>query len=336
MKVAFDSRPSKDPRGVGRYTRCLLQALRESAADGHEIVESSRPRRCDLFHAPWIDGALLRSPVPMVVTLHDLVPLKRRGEYLRSGIRFKLRYLAVQRAVRVIVPTRAVAEDANEALDIPPGRITVIPEAPAAALHRRSEGEVDAVREKFALPQRYLLWVGGMTTPDPRKRVAALARAKRTMPLVLVGPTARWAGELPDVTLTGTVNDDELAAIYSGAHALVFPSDEEGFGLPPVEALACGTPVAVCDVPALREVLDGRAALAEVDDLDGLIQTAEALRRPAPAPPTWSWRDAAAATWDVYADALRAPATWRGASRRPAPASDRLSRPDDEGLASQQ
>src|SRR5205814_5008434 len=124
MKVAFDSRPARDVRGIGRYTRCLLHALRQ-AHDG-EIVETHDPRRCDVFHAPWIDGALLRSPVPMVVTLHDLVPLKRRGEYLRSGIRFKLRYLAVQRAVRVIVPTRAVAEDASEALDIPPERIAVI------------------------------------------------------------------------------------------------------------------------------------------------------------------------------------------------------------------
>jgi glycosyltransferase involved in cell wall biosynthesis len=335
VKVAFDSRPSKDPRGVGRYTRCLLKALHESAADHHEIVESSRPRRCDVFHAPWIDGALLRSPVPMVVTLHDLVPLKRKGEYLRSGIRFKLRYLAVQRAVRVIVPTRVVADDASEALGIPPARIAVIPEAPAAALYRRSEDEVAAVREKFGLPQQYLLWVGGMTTPDPRKRVAALARAKRTMPLVLVGPTARWAQELPDVTLTGAVDDGELAAIYSGAHALVFPSDEEGFGLPPVEALACGTPVAACDVPALREVLDGRAELAEVDDLDGLIQTAESLCRPAPAPPAWSWKDAATATWSVYADALQAPAGWRAARRRSGPARDEFNRRDDEGLASQ-
>jgi glycosyltransferase involved in cell wall biosynthesis len=329
LKVAFDSRPSKDPRGVGRYTRCLLQALRESAADGQEIVEAYRPRRCDLFHTPWIDGALLRSPVPMVVTLHDLVPLKRRGEYLRSGVRFKLRYLAVQRAVRVIVPTHVVAQDATEALEIPRERITVIPEAPAAGLYRRSGEEVDRVREKFMLPERYLLWVGGMTTPDPRKRVAALARAKRTMPLVLVGPTARWARELPDVTLTGAVTDDELAAIYSGAHALVFPSDEEGFGLPPIEALACGTPVAACDVPALREVLDGRAELAEVDDLDGLIRAAESLRRPAPAPPAWTWRDAAGATWDVYAETLQAPARWRGARRRPAHATAVVSRSED-------
>jgi alpha-1,3-rhamnosyl/mannosyltransferase len=315
VKVAFDSRPSKDPRGVGRYTRCLLKALHESAADHHEIVESHRPRRCDVFHAPWIDGALLRSPVPMVVTLHDLVPLKRKGEYLRSGIRFKLRYLAVQRAVGVIVPTRAVADDASDALGIPPERIAVIPEAPAAALYRRSEEEVAEVREKFGLPQQYLLWVGGMTTPDPRKRVAALARAKRTMPLVLVGPTARWAQELPDVTLTGAVDDGELAAIYSGAHALVFPSDEEGFGLPPVEALACGTPVAACDVPAVREVLDGRVELHDVDDLEGLIRAAEAARRPAPEPLDWTWEDAAAATWVVYGEAMRAPARWRSGRR---------------------
>jgi alpha-1,3-rhamnosyl/mannosyltransferase len=314
VRVAFDSRPGKDTRGVGRYSRCLLDALRRS--DRGEIVESHDPRRCDVFHAPWIDGAMLRSPVPMVVTLHDLVPLKRRGEYLRSGLRFKLRYLAVQRAVRVIVPTRAVADDAMSVLEIPAERIAVISEAAAPALHARPADEVAVVRERYALPEQYLLWVGGLRTPDPRKRVGALARAARTMPLVLVGPTGRWARELPDVTLTGAVDDDELAAIYTGAHALVFPSDDEGFGLPPVEALSCGTPVAACDVPALREVLGGRATLTAVDDLDGLMVSAEALRRPAPAPPEWSWDDAASATWDVYEQAAQAPRTWRGARRR--------------------
>lgn len=313
MRVAFDSRPAKDNRGIGRYARCLLQALRES--EHGEIVESHDPRRCDVFHAPWIDGALLRSPVPMVVTLHDLVPLKRRGEYLRSGIRFRLRYLAVQRAVRVIVPTNVVADDVMRMLEIPAERIVVIAEAAAAALSKRPADEVDAVRDRFGLPDSYLLWVGGLRTPDPRKRVAALARATRTMPLVLVGQTGRWARELPDVTLTGAVTDDELAAIYTGAHALVFPSDDEGFGLPPIEALACGTPVAACDVPALREVLDGRATLTAVDDLDALITSAEGLTRPAPDPPSWSWADAAGATWEVYEDAVRQPARWRGARR---------------------
>jgi alpha-1,3-rhamnosyl/mannosyltransferase len=315
MKIAFDSRPSKDSRGIGRYSRCLLQALQ--AQDRGELVETHRPRGCEVFHSPWIDGAMLRSPVPMVVTLHDLIPLKRPGEYLRSGARFRLRYLAVQRAVRVIVPTHAVAQDAIQTLQIPAERIVVIPEAAAGSLHARPPGEVQAVRDRYALPEQYLMWVGGLRTPDPRKRVAALARTPRNLPLVLVGEPGPWAHELPDVTLTGEVSDDELAALYTGAHALIFPSDDEGFGLPLVEALACGTPVAACDVPAVREVLDGRVPLSEISDLEGLVRAAEAARRPAPAPPQWSWDDAASATWEVYEAALRAPARWRGARRRP-------------------
>lgn len=302
MKVAFDSRPARDLRGIGRYARSLLSALRD--ANEGELVETHDPRRGEVFHSPWLEGAILRCPVPMVVTLHDLIPLKRRSEYLRTGLRFKLRYLAVQRASRVIVPTRVVADDARRELRLAAERIVVIPEAPAPAFWPRSVEEVSAVRERFGLPSEYLVWVGGLRTPDPRKRVAALARAKRTLPLVLVGPASRWARELPDVQVTGAVSDDELAAIYSGAHALVFASDDEGFGLPPVEALACGTPVAACDIPALREVLDGRVSLSATGDLQGLLRDAEALRRPAPAPPSWSWDDAARATWAVYREAL--------------------------------
>jgi glycosyltransferase involved in cell wall biosynthesis len=281
------------------------------------VVETHAPRAkvVDVYHSPWIDGALLRSPVPMVVTLHDLVPLKRRGEYLRTGARFKLRYLAVQRSTRVIVPTATVADDAIRELQIPADRIFVIGEAAAPVMSPRSVAEIAAVRERFQLPAQYLLWVGSLRTPDPRKRIAALTKAKRSMPLVLVGATAPWAHELPDVLLTDRVDDDELAAIYTGAHALVFPSDDEGFGLPPLEALACGTPVVACDVPALREVLGDRAQLCPVDDLDGLVQAAEQARRPAPAPPEETWADVAAATWSVYEDAHKAPARWRSRGR---------------------
>jgi alpha-1,3-rhamnosyl/mannosyltransferase len=311
VKVAFDSRPTKSTNGVGRYARCLLEALRD--AGQCEVVETHEPRRCELFHSPWIDGALLRCPIPQVVTVHDLAPLKRHGQYLRSMLRLKLRYLAVQRATRVIVPTYAVAEQVENVLEVPQERIAVIPEAPATVFHPRSQEEVSAVRDRFSLPQRYLVWVGAMRTPDPRKRVAALARARRSMPLVLVGPTAQWAHELPGVKLTGAVDDDELAAIYTGAHALVFPSDDEGFGLPPVEALACGTPVAACDVPALREVLDGRATLSAVDDLDRLVAVAESADRPAPPPPAWTWDDAAQATLQVYREAAVQADCWQSA-----------------------
>jgi alpha-1,3-rhamnosyl/mannosyltransferase len=309
MNVAFDSRAGKDGRGIGRYARSLLSALVESGRGG--VIETHAPHahHVGVYHSPWLDGALLHSPVPMVVTLHDLIALKKPGELLRRGLRMRMRYLAAQRAVRVIVPTTVVADDAMRALQIPSDRIDVIPEAAAPVFHPRADAEVAEVRRRYELPDTYLLWVGGLKTPDPHKRVAALARARRSLPLVLVGPSGPWAHALPDVKLTGEVPDDDLAAIYTGAHAVVFPSEAEGFGLTPVEALACGTPVAACDVPAVREVLDGRAVLMPCDDLDALIRAAEAVSRPAPAPFEWTWADAADATWDVYESAASAAST---------------------------
>jgi glycosyltransferase involved in cell wall biosynthesis len=302
MRVAFDTRPVSDPRGIGRYTRCLLAALRETAG-ANELVEANRPRGADVFHSPWIDGVRVRSACPQVVTLHDLIPLKRRSEYLRTGVRFRLRYMAVERAAKIIVPSQAVARDALEHLNVDGDRLVVIPEAAAPAMRPAADDEVAAVRARYELPAEYLLWVGGLEHPDPRKRVAALAETEREMPLVLVGPTKAWANELPDVTLTGHVSDDELAAIYTGARSLVIASDDEGFGLPTVEALACGTPVVACDVPALREHFADKVTFVASDDLPGLLATAARAERPAPAPPAWSWHDAARATWDVYAQA---------------------------------
>src|SRR5207245_6810646 len=142
-----------------------------------------------------------------------------------------------------------------------------------------------AVRARYELPERYLVWVGGLEHPDPSKHVSKLAATARELPLVLVGPTRPWAHELPDVTLTGCVEDGELAAIYSGAHALLVPSREEGFGLAAVEALACGTPVVAFEAAALREVLDGRVTFVRAGDLEALISAAEDTRGPAPPPP---------------------------------------------------
>jgi glycosyltransferase involved in cell wall biosynthesis len=303
VRVAFDSRPASDARGIGRYVRCLLAALRATAGE-HEVVEQHRPRNVDAYHAPWLDGATVGTRCPQVVTLHDLIALKRPSEYLRTGLRSRLRYLAAQRAARVIVPTETVAGDVVARLRIDRGRVAVIPEAPATQMRPRGPREIDAVRKRYAVPEDYLLCVGGLEHPDPRKRVGALAAAPRALPLVMVGAAAPWAHELPDVLLTGHVDDDELAALYSGARALVLSSDDEGFGLPTVEALACGTPVVACDVPAVREVLGPRATFVARDDLPGLLAAGAAARRPAPAPPAWTWEDAARATWTVYAEAM--------------------------------
>jgi glycosyltransferase involved in cell wall biosynthesis len=319
VKIAFDSRAASDPRGIGRYVRCLLTALRDTEHEQDEIVETHRPRRADLYHAPWVPGAIVHPHSPQVVTLHDLSPLKRRATYLRNGRSHHLRYMAAARAERVIVPTEVVADDAESVLRIPRERIVVVPEAPATAMTPRSSDEVAAVREAHDLPEEYLLWVGGLDHPDPRKRVTELANTARELPLVLVGAAKRWAHELPNVTLTGQVTDDELAALYSGARALVLCSDDEGFGLPPVEALACGTPVVACDVPAVREVLGDKATFVEADDFQGLLSTAAVASRPAPAPPAWTWEDAAYATWAVYREAVTVerPAAARASLRTP-------------------
>jgi alpha-1,3-rhamnosyl/mannosyltransferase len=205
----------------------------------------------------------------------------------------------------VIVPTRAVGDDAIERLALDPARVRVIGEAAAPAFFPREPDAVARARRRLGVPDEYLLWVGGLQHPEPRKRVAALVAAPRTLPLVLAGPAGRWARELDGVIVTGHVPDDDLAALYTGARALVFASDDEGFGLPPVEALACGTPVAACDVPALREVLGDRATFVDRDDLAALIAAAEQAERPAPAPPRFTWEDAARATWRVYAEARR-------------------------------
>jgi glycosyltransferase involved in cell wall biosynthesis len=340
MRVAFDSRPLTDPHGIGRYTRCLLEALRETAAADTEIVETHRPRNADLFHSPWMDGAMLHSPCPMVVTLHDLAARKRRSEHLRTGVRPRLRQLAVQRSVRVIAPTEVLAQDAFVALGLERERIDVIAQAPDAAMYPRSAEEVANVSARFALPERYLLSVGGLRHPDPGKHVTKLAAAPRELPLVLVGPTSPWAHEIPDVILTGQVSDEHLAALYTGAHAVVVASEDEGFGLPAVEALACGTPVVAYELPALTEVLATRATFVAPGDLNALVAAAQDATRPAPPPPAWSWQDAARATWQVYAHALEqageSRTAGRGLRRRSTRAGEQPMSASEQALSSSQ
>lgn len=344
MRIALDSRPVSDPNGVGRYSRCLLSALRETAGASDEILDTNRPsaivrsRRPDVFHTPWIDGAMLHSPCPMVVTVHDLATLGRRSEHLRTGLRMRMRPLALQRAACVIVPSEAVADDAVRHLRLERPRVVVIPEAADPAMYPRDPREIAQVRAIYRLPERYLVWVGGLQHPDPDKHLAKLAGTPRDLPLVLVGATRPWAHELPSVQLTGRVSDEHLAALYSGAHALVVSSAKEGFGLPAVEALACGTPVVACEGPALKEVLGDRVTFVASGDMRGLIDAAQTARRPAPPPPPWTWLDAARRTWDVYAEAGSAreaprtpprPRRRRNAGRGPSvgPARDGLQQP---------
>jgi glycosyltransferase involved in cell wall biosynthesis len=335
MRVAFDARLLERPRlrdsGIGRYASCLLAALRDAGAQIVELRSLPRPpaperiaegwehlllardvRRADadLLHSPSIELVSLRPGAPLVVTLHDLVPLKQREQYLRTGLKHRLRWAAVRRAARVIVPSRSVAEEAIGLLALPPERVVVVPEAPAPSF--RPVPEPRAALERLALPEHFLLWVGDLDPPDPRKGVAPLAEAVRTrggVPLVLAGRAGEAARALADgthVRLAGRLPDAELAALYSAADALVFPSGDEGFGLPPLEALACGTPVAAFAAGALPETLEGvgGAALVPPGAFEKLLDAAERLTGTRVERPDRTWGDVARDTVAAYEAAL--------------------------------
>ena len=149
MRVAFDSRPAADPRGVGRYSRYLLDALRDTVPADGEIIETHRPRQAyDVFHAPWMQGAMLHSPCPMVVTIHELGARTRLSERLRGGgVPLRLRHLAVQRATHVIVPTEALAQEAVAELGFERERVVVIPQAPDPTAGTTDEEPLPAAPE---------------------------------------------------------------------------------------------------------------------------------------------------------------------------------------------
>jgi len=334
MKVALDLRVLGDPalaeRGIGRYTSELAAAL---AAEGVSVAELYTLRRpwaparvaelwdhlllgrdaraagAGLLHSPSIDHASIRAGLPYVITLHDLTPLKQPRRYLRSGLKHRLRYGAVKRATRVIVPSRAVADDAAHLLGVT--RIELVPEAPAAVF--RPVVAPRGLLTRLRLPDRFLVWVGGLDPPDPRKGVEQLAQRAAEAgcpPLVLAGrhdpATARFA-VTGRVVLTGRVSDEELAALYSAADALVLPSEDEGFGLTPHEALACGTPVAAYSIPALHETLEGNPAVRLVPpgDLDALLAAAVELAGNEARAGGRTWADVARETLAVYERALR-------------------------------
>jgi len=334
MKVALDLRVLENPalaeRGIGRYASELAAAL---AAEGAAVAELRALRRppaparlaelwdhvllardaraagAELLHSPSIDHATTRPGLPYVVTLHDLAPLKHPRRYLKSGLKHRLRYAAVRRATRVIVPSQAVADEAARLLGLE--RVDVVAEAPAAAF--RPVAAPRGLLARLRLPERFLLWVGGLDPPDPRKGAEQLARHAAEgdgPPLVLAGRHdengARLAVE-GRVLLTGRVEDEELAALYSAADALLLPSEEEGFGLTPHEALACGTPVAAYAIPALAETLDGNPAVRLVPhgDLDALLAAAAELAGYEARAGGRTWADVARETLAVYERAQR-------------------------------
>jgi alpha-1,3-rhamnosyl/mannosyltransferase len=191
----------------------------------------------------------------VVVTVHDLAVLRHPGTFNQWTRRYSR--LAVPRVARAARRLIAVSEftrgEIVELLDVPAERIDVVPNAvgpPFVANGPAAEGE-------------YVLAVG---TLEPRKNLAAAQRAAQRLgvPLKVVG--ARGWGDVQVEGWLGRVSDDELAALYRGAQCLVYPSLYEGFGIPVLEAMACGTPVVTGVGGATEEVAGGAAVLVDPRD----------------------------------------------------------------------
>ncbi len=253
----------------------------------------------DVLHCPTY-RAPLRSRTPVVVTVHDLAVF-RRPETFNRWTRTYSRAIVpkvVRAARRVIAVSDFTRRELLEIVGVPEERVRVVPNAVEAVFSpagRESEGE-------------YVLAVG---TLEPRKNLQRLAEAVDRLGLELrvVGVrgwgrvelpgSARWLGEVPD---------DELAALYRGARCLAYPSLYEGFGIPVLEAMACGCPVVTSAGGACEEVAGGAAVL--VDPLDvasiagGIERVDATLREPGlERARQFSWAASAAATVEVYREA---------------------------------
>lgn len=347
MRIALDATPlTQTTGGLARYTAELSRALATAfpedefsllsdcpfpapAPSAPNLLRGRPPRnalerrwwsfgvqremirlRCQLFHGTNFEVPYLPSR-PSVMTVHDLSPWMN-PRWHQSAERVQARCPMLIRlgiATMVIVPTVVVKIQVIEQFRAAPSRVVVIPHGASEAFHPGSPSNRPP----------YFLYAGAL---EPRKSLGHLIAAWRevrrsaAVDLVLAG-RARSDFSMPDpepgLYLTGEVTDRELSALYSGAIAVVYPSQYEGFGLPVLEAMQCGACVFISRDAALREV-GGDAALS----LDGMKAWVEALRAAA-AQPQWledrrqmslaragefSWELTARATREVYHEAM--------------------------------
>lgn len=315
---------------MGTYTREIVAALREARpANAVDVVEAPRLRfvgrhllyprqvrhqRPDAFFAPAGHLPLLATGVPEIVTVHDLA-IYRHPEWFPPGQPLATRVVvprSLRRAQALIAVSESTARDCVELFGVARSRITVVPHGVAARFRPVPGRRLD-------LPEGYVLFV---STLEPRKNLPTLLDAWAALeprpPLVVGGGwgwrhdeiEARLASAPPGVTLLGPVDPDDLPALYAGAACLAHPAWYEGFGLPVLEAMACGTPVVCSDTSSLPEVGGDAVLYAPPGDraawtaalrrvLDDPALAADLSARGRERAAAFTWGRAAEATWSV-------------------------------------
>lgn len=351
LKIALDTQAARQQRtGIGMYAAALLQALMEDGTVAPVAIDwgcdpvmrvpqriawqqlrlpaRARAAHADLLHVTGFDAPLWR-PLPTVLTLHDLIgmlfpqrlpPIARL--YWSRWLPFSVRF-----ADAVITDSRWARDDIVRLLGLPAERVTVVPLAADRRFTPQPPAEIARVRHTLGLPAQMLLYVG---TLEPRKGVdtlieawALLANRWPAARLVIAGKKGWYTNELDAlvqrlglgarVQFTGYIADADLPALYAAAHAFSFPSRYEGFGLPPLEAMACGTPVIVSNASSLPEVVGDAGLLVPPDDVAALAAAierifaapdlrAELAQRGATQAARFSWQRTAQQTIAVYRD----------------------------------
>ena len=240
---------------------------------------ATQKSEAQVYHGPHMFTP--RTAIPTVTTVHDLTFHRLPRRYGFAHRRY-YRYLAgtATRADRIVVPSSAVAADVVRFLGYPPERVRVVAEAPRTGLTRASDAAVASFRERYGLNGPYL---AGLGTAEPGKRgvdaIRAMPALRAAFPSLILGLAGNrgWLSESlrrevarlglgHAVRFLGYLPDEDLPAFLTGAEALVFPSLFEGFGLPPLEAMACGTPVIASNAPAMSQVLHGGAIFVPTRD----------------------------------------------------------------------